>query len=251
MDFYEKAVHYSELIIDKTIHFTKNNKANFIVFIMLLVGINMSNRVSIVVQNNKLFDNIVRELEESEGIKIESITPDSSYETHKGIMDSSRLVSKDAVYNVYIENQNHEQPYIWNDTNKEWVLSSLDIPPIISKAFIYYNIGIVDEYNDGVAIVENEQYTLKLKNNRLHIDNVGVYAPLPPQANRVTQFIEDYISADFSDLKFISGILKEDKEIIYAELDEEVYSIHIHYNGSVEIGIVSQGKEEIRKNLSF
>lgn len=251
VNFYEKTVHYSELFLEKGANFVKNNYMNFFILIMVIVGANMSQRAITVVRNNKKFNAIVSDIQNEYNIQFNETTQGSSYESADGIIEYYRLVGKDGAHQVYIKNHDYDTPYILDEKEDVWVDNQLYIPPVISKAFIFHDIGIVEDYNAGIAIVDGKEYIVETDKGRVKIDDIGIYAPLPPQPDRVIKFIENYTSVPYEELELISSILKDDKEIVYAESENEVYAIHLFFDDSVDIGIISEGKEKIKSTNSF
>ena len=249
MNFYDKVVHYSEIVVQEASFFIKNNTINFILIIMLILGANMSHKAVSVVRYNKLYTGIVSELESHLSVEIDFQIKDNSYEVPDGIVSSNRLIGDRKVYFIYIKNDDYTQPYIFNQTDNVWLTPIMEVPPLLSKAFIHYNVGLVDSYDEGVAHIDKKEYNVGFSSNYVNIEGFGVYAPLPPLTDRVVSFIENYIPGKYTELEMLKSTVKKDREIIYAELDDTVYSIHVFFDGTVKIGTVTEGVDEIKKDL--
>lgn len=249
MNFYDNIVHYSEVVVKEGIAFIKGHAINFVLLIMLIWAAGMSHKAISMVRYNKLYAGIVSELENHLSIKIDSQIKDVSYEVTDGVISSNRLIGDGKVYYIHIKNEDYTQPYIFNQTENVWLTPVMDIPPLLSKAFIHYNVGLVEKYDEGIATINGEEYGVDFTSNRINIGDYGIYAPMPPQTDRAISFIENYIPGKYTDLELLKSTIKKDREILYAESDNTVYSIHILFNGSVKIGTVTEGINGIKEDL--
>lgn len=251
MNFYDKVVDYSDLILTKGTLFLKNNTLQlFTISLIFFAGI-LSSKVSLVVHNMKNYQSILTEIEDTYSFTIKQKDEGIRFQTNEGMISSYRLVTSENSYQLYFIDDNFSQYYLLENKGDKWLTEPLEIPPVISQAFIRFDIGLVDSYQQGIAIVDDKEYKVQFENNRAKIEGVGVYAPLPPVSQRSKKFIEGYIGTNYEELEYISSKYYNNRELMYIYNNNAVYSIELFFDGSIKIATGNSNALKIKEDMKI
>lgn len=162
-------------------------------------------------------------------------TAGRSYETHAGErIEEWRIHGDKESYRFFFAPDVHA---VYNETQDVWETDPLPVPPLLARAFVHWDIGLINSYDGnghltiGDVTYEVEEYTVDSVRY-----NGQVYAPLPALPERTEVFIEEYTEESLDSLELVRQTRTNKGEQLYVRGDESVYQIDIDFDGSASIG---------------
>lgn len=245
-DFHERATNIITDTNSSVVSFFKYNLVNIITVILLFTGAIMMSRANNYINTRNNINNAIQsflsENNESQVDKIDGI----SYQTNDGFIKTMRVVSTNDIYRFYFHESASSEPFVYSESNKRWVGEEMTPFPTLSEAFVYFDIGLIDSIDDNLAIVDNEEFTVTYELDKVTIEGVGDYAPLPPLKPRTIRFIKQYLEiSNMDDVRYVSSQTNSDYETIYFTFSDKLFRLRSYHNGKAQIGLVSKGEEVI------
>ena len=207
------------------------------VIVMVFVISGYGSRIAAHISVTNAIDSLIEETLDEQGEEIFLVTEGVTYESVDGLVRDYRVHGDLNTYRFYFTEVAETEPHIYNETDDTWVNNPLDVPPLVTKAFITADLGVPTAIDGTTVTLGEDSYDISVTEYAIEIEDEFKYAPLPPLPSRIEKFIGEHPD-EFSNIELVHIIRGYDAEKIYFTDGNETYQLIHSYDGGAQIGTV-------------